>query len=579
MNRIDACSISFNDLFLAEDNSLLEKYTSPRLIIPAFQRNYAWDRKHVKELIDSINDNNQNYYIGNILIQDSRKQDLIIDGQQRITTILLIIKILSNHASLSSENKQIASEIFFYRKKILRVEFTRENLNKIFKAIILGDLVSIDINQLDDNAKKIIKNFYFIDKEILKISDINIFFKKVIDLIFVVIKFTEGFNVNQLFEGLNSKGKQLSTVQLTKNALLGSSISHDDATIVVKLWEEMESMYEKKKAIWFDKFLRHFSFFRYGLVTEKTVFKKLKQDIKKSNVTEFSFELKNDSDLYFKIRTNTLLKEDISSTMSDNDWNIVLSIIKNISYSGLEQVYAVIFACIKYAKNNHDYRKGANSRLTRDLKKVWSFATLAKYLVIKPSKFENSFASFSLNLGKNKYKSNEMVFKDLISTISGSSAQKFSDNINKRIKITGENTKNITSDTNRSYISQLLFCYLTGGRKFVSEDCTIEHIIPKGKESGLDNWKVGKKYISDVSNISRYKLGNLTLLSGGDELGNLSFNEKLTRYLEDDFKKNNELMSFQKLFNSNNPAVAVSKRGEKIAKELYDILLNKILIS
>lgn len=78
------------------------------MLIPAFQRNYAWDTKHVKELMDSLNNSSgSNYYIGNILIQEgtgSNSKDLIIDGQQRLTTLFLLIKVLYN--SLSKKHKK-----------------------------------------------------------------------------------------------------------------------------------------------------------------------------------------------------------------------------------------------------------------------------------------------------------------------------------------------------------------------------------------------------------------------------------------------------------------------------------------
>ncbi len=571
MKSIKATSISLKDFFLAEDALLLKEYVSPRLLVPSFQRNYAWNKKHVNELIESINENEKDYFIGNILVQDMRNQDLIIDGQQRITTILLIIKALE--PKLNASRKKLASKILFYNfeKNLLRVEFTRKNLLKSFKKIIIDNDFD-ESNFEDDNSKKFLKNFFNIKEVMSNIENANTFFDKVINLVFVVIRFDEGFNVNQLFEGLNSKGKPLSAVQLTKNALLGSINDDSYVDTVVEVWEKMESSYEKEKAAWFDKFLRHFGFYKYNYVSENGLFKKIKKDIETNDAIIFSKELSSDAELYIKIRTNTLFKKDISVKISDVDWNVISSIVKNFSYSELEQVYGVLFACFKYAKTNENYSKGVNSHLLVDVKKIWSFAILTKYLGTNPSKFETAFANFSGNLGSGNYKSSRKLFSSLNAIVINSSKEEFIENLNNRIKITGESENKVNSKNNRSYVSQLLFCYLTDGKEFLLENCTIEHIIPKGKTDGLVNWTIGKKFINDVSKRARFKLGNLTLLVSGDDLGNSSFNIKLPRYQSDKFKKNSDIAHYTDLFTSLNPAKAVDKRGYKMAEELYVIL-------
>lgn len=573
MSKIEATAISLYDFFTKDsDGDFTKKFVSSRLEIPAFQRNYSWDNKHVKDLLDSISQNNENYYIGNILIQKtengSSSGDLVIDGQQRITTLLLI---LSACLKLKKINK--IKEVLFFniQKEVPRVSFIRKNLDTSFKNILYSD--SVEENFSDENSKKFLNNFNCIEKYLKSIEDIDKFIKKVLSLNFVVIVFKQGFDVNQLFEGLNSKGKILSSVQLTKNALLGSIKGDIDSQKIVEIWEEIESLYETKKVFWFDKFLRHFGFLKYGYVSSNGLFKKIKADIKNVDILEFSLLLKNNSNIYFKLRTNTLLKSDISESLSDVDWVVISSIIKNISYSDLDQVYSTLFASIIYAKNNESYRKGKNSRLLRDIKRIWSFSILAKYLDIKPSAFETHYANFAHNLFLGEYKKSQELFVHLSSIIKNLNPEKFSTNLNNRIKITGELEKNVNSKNNRSFISQLLFCYLQDGKKFIIEDSTIEHIIPKGKKNGLENWKtINKAHLKEVSNISRYKFGNLTLLNTKDDLGNASFKDKLDGYIKDGYIKNQKIKKYSRYFQSNNPSDAVNLRGDEIAKDLFNIL-------
>ena len=523
------------------------------------------------------------YYIGNIIIQTGKgtvSPDLIIDGQQRITTTFLILKALELKG-LNKKNKEKLEEVLFFNKKkeMLRVGFTRENLNTAFNFIVVQDDLSEE-NFPDENSKRFLKNFNFIKKELNKVEDVDEFFEKVINAVFVVIKFDEGYNVNQLFEGLNSKGKILSTVQLTKNALLGS-IKKDDTSrnIIINIWELMERDFEEtKKIVWFDKFLRHYGFLKYGYISNKNLFKEIKKDLlkNKENILDFSNQLKNDSDLYLKIRTANILKKDIAKGVALKEWGPIERIILNLSKADLDQVYSVLLALIKHAKTNFDYVKPkgtSESKFLHDLKRVWAFSILAKYLDIKPSLYERLYAALSHSGFKEKDR--KVFFDRLVEILYGQNKEKFIVNINNRIKITGEEDKKINSCNDRNFVSQLLAVYLEDGKRFVVEDLTIEHIIPKGKKDGLKEWKnISKKYIKQVENYDRYKFGNLTLLRS-DKAENKSFNGKIKVYLKDVYKNKHRLLEkYRVLFNSENPGDAVCQRGKEMAASLFDILLD-----
>lgn len=68
--------------------------------IPKYQRGYAWDVQNVRDLFDDITESiesNSNHYIGTIVLSKDKEDDEkfhVVDGQQRITTISMIIKAL-----------------------------------------------------------------------------------------------------------------------------------------------------------------------------------------------------------------------------------------------------------------------------------------------------------------------------------------------------------------------------------------------------------------------------------------------------------------------------------------------------
>ena len=67
-----------------------------KFIIPIYQRKYVWDKKMIIQLLDDIKNNRTELFLGMIIIKtNSVGERILIDGQQRITTLALIIKIIN----------------------------------------------------------------------------------------------------------------------------------------------------------------------------------------------------------------------------------------------------------------------------------------------------------------------------------------------------------------------------------------------------------------------------------------------------------------------------------------------------
>jgi len=586
MSTINAGGISFSD-FLTIDSGDEKDLNSNKLIVPAFQRNYAWDKKHVYELINSINENDNSYYIGNILIENSKrnnKPDIIVDGQQRITTLMLILDVIRDSTSDRALLRKINNILFFDKtKEKTRLTFTRTNLNKAFNEIMCKK----EYTQDDKNSKKFYSNKQFIKDKIKDYSkeDIKKLYKKIENINFVVIRFHEG-KVHELFEGLNSKGKPLTTIQLIKNTIFGLSKTKNEKNEdeVIGIWESMEKDYEKKEhnIIWFDKFFKHFAYQKYGHVSNSNVFIKIKNEVNlEEDVLEYSKKLKLSSDFYLKLRTSNLVKRDINSGISDADWNSIIAILRHISQAELDQVYSVLFSFILRAKNNLGY---SQRYFLPDLKKIWAYTLLAKYLIIKPSLYETTFANLCNGfegLSDQEYKKKIIkFFENLKKHIDISEKDKFITNIKSRLKYTGENEEKITCKNNRNYISLLLYFYFENGSKFSIESLTTEHIVPKGKKEGLIKWvNINPKYYKEIKNNLRFRLGNLLLMQN-DNTGILGFSDKYEIYKNDFYNKDDKIVNSFKgskeLFESDNPGLGIEKRGTLIAEKIFYYLIKNL---
>lgn len=182
------------------------------IIIPRYQRNYAWEKKNIEQLIyDLIREDN--YYIGNIIVNDlGNKQLEVVDGQQRIITIFLMYIALFN------------------LKKV-------EDINHILKN---GELKINIKNRIDNSGIDVMKSIQ--DDEfptsILKFNEITRYkdIKKIVNELedgklslliehlksanIVEIKFSNAENLShEMFVNLNTKGKPLVGIEILKSHL------------------------------------------------------------------------------------------------------------------------------------------------------------------------------------------------------------------------------------------------------------------------------------------------------------------------------------------------------------------------
>lgn len=569
MNSRTAKNISYIDFITGKD----EDISSPRLLVAKFQRNYKWKKKRITDLINSIENNDSGFYLGNIVIQrtseGSSGRDFVVDGQQRLVTLSLILKALKKRV----EKRHGIDKIIFdcVNKKEPRIKFYRSNLQKAY----LNILNDKKMKNLDSSQKTIINNYKIIEKELDKIIKPEEFFKKLKSLEFVVIKCKNTNDVHQLFESLNSKAEILSVVELTKNSILNRMKDDEEDKIrtVESTWESIEKSFERTNIVWFNKFLRHQWFSLDGYISSVNLFDEINKWIKKNGADKYSSLLKEDARVYiFLRRAIGLEKQNFSSEMSDIAWRKLILIIECIKKLNVDQVYAVLLALIKYGQKHKEYFK--RDFLVNDIEKIWGFLLLIKYSKISPSAYERIFAKFcyEINNGLNFKIVNDKFFKDLYRNIP--SIKDFIENINNNIKCTGIFDKKINYNNDRDFIRVILLVFLSDGNMIIPEQ-TIEHIIPKGS---LIKWKnISPKKIKEIEEKYRYKLGNLTLLAK-DTVNNESFDYKYKEaYSVSNFSLNQTLSKdYGPLFNSKNPSVAVIKRGREIAKSIYKIYSNKL---
>nr|WP_314739221.1 DUF262 domain-containing protein [uncultured Haemophilus sp.] len=190
---------------------------SKSLFIPDYQRPYKWQPKHVQQLLEDLlfhyKKNKGAYRIGTIIVHNDGKNQYIVDGQQRITTLLLILRKLDESAVFNS------SENLEYKHRI--------------------------------SHKNILSNHEFISRFIEQIHELDIAdFKRYIlsQCEMVYIELNDLDEAFQFFDSQNSRGKSLEPYDLLKAYHLRAIPSNDPEMLsYVENWEEAALGRDKEK--------------------------------------------------------------------------------------------------------------------------------------------------------------------------------------------------------------------------------------------------------------------------------------------------------------------------------------------
>lgn len=570
----------------------LKEVCSPRVTIANFQRNYVWAPKHIKKLIESIDQNEKGFYLGSIVIQKGNSgasgRDIVVDGQQRLVTLSFILLSLRSVIKGVSGQRSINRLLFEDpdRCRDERISFSRQKAKVAYAAILRLGVIR---NKKDEVGRRLHTRFVLVDSLIKKIEQPDVFLEKVKNLELVVIKCPSIHDVNQLYEGLNSTGKKLSAVEQTKNLLLGSALGKErKIKEIERIWEKLEGDFERSKPVWFDKFLRHQWFSVGGYASNADLFEEIRHylsgDAKK--VFNHSKTLRKDADIYLHLRRGDFSKAKLPmcKRMERDSVPEVKFLLDCIKLLNLDQIYALLLALIKFGTKHAWYL--TNDLFLRDVEKLWSFFLLAKYSSISPSSYEKILANFcywanSENRTKDIFQEHrsKKLFSELSALVSAQ-REVFISNIRQQIYYSAKG--NVRSN-DKQYVSSLLMIYLSRGEYFVPpRRTTIEHIVPEGS---LGKWiGIGKEALPSLESTSRYQIGNLTLVARGRndknrEMGNANFNQKYEKVLKDKsgFTRNIELIKFAKGFSGKDPSRVIKSRGEEMANEIYQILLERLV--
>jgi uncharacterized protein with ParB-like and HNH nuclease domain len=494
-----------------------------QFVIPVYQRNYDWTNTECKELLNDIisveSENRGTHFIGSIVFihegtysTSEVKELVIIDGQQRLTTINILYVALYRFAK-DSGNAQDAERLYnmfltnqYVKNESSKLKLKQTDANSVaFKSILLGtDKSSLRYSNVTENFN------YF--RSIIAEENFETILRGLNRLIFVEISLERDKDDPQrIFESLNSTGLDLSQSDLIRNYILMDLQPKDQNRIFETIWspiEENAKDYVKQSSL-VSEFIRDYLTLRNKKIPNKNkVYAEFKSIYANKKDEAYHQELENIKSL--SIHYNKFVNP---STVTD------LSIRKELEYINRLEInvaYPFLLQVFEDAENGLLSRE----ELMKILKLVQSYIW-RRFIVGLPT---NALNKIFMTL-YSEVDTEEYYISIAKALLKKKGSAKFPSNEDLKTALRDKDLYN-TQPKNRNYLFEMLENY--NNREYVdtsNEQITIEHIFPKNPSdewstdiSPEDYFQFKEKYLNTIA--------NLTLSGNNGALGNKSFKAK-----------------------------------------------------
>lgn len=257
----------------AEATTLLgffEENQNNQFIIPIYQRVYSWEKEQCKQLWDDIikiggNDKMNGHFIGSILyVLDGNTPSsplLIIDGQQRLTTITLLCIALRNHLSDEVKREEIEDLYLINGDKKFKLILSKSDKDTLLS------LIDKNKRKPSEPSVKIVENFKLFEKWISENTDkLETIVKGLEKLMIVWIALDKGDDPQLIFESMNSKGIELTQTDLIRNYIVMETETEEKQKDFYNgYWRAMEEDFKQNETL-FNRFVRHYLTIKTGKI-------------------------------------------------------------------------------------------------------------------------------------------------------------------------------------------------------------------------------------------------------------------------------------------------------------------------
>ncbi|MDD6712234.1 MAG: DUF262 domain-containing HNH endonuclease family protein [Sharpea porci] len=513
-----------------------------QFIIPVYQRNYTWKKNdQIAKLMDDINmllkNNESKHFIGTIITFPTTVrgfvENSVVDGQQRITTIFLIVhalrKLFKDKARENEENvsKAIPGTDDFFRGYLENTFFEKNELSVKYKYKLKPQVSDDDAyNYISkenfdelakcDDSSNIKQNFYYIYDVLNGFIEEGYDYMSILStlnrLYVVLIELDNSDNPQEIFESINSTGAKLSQSDLIRNFILMNKGNDEQEHLYDLYWKNLEYNTDHSRKL--DSFFRFYlASKQFNLTGANKIYNAFKEYWKnvngETNSEKILSEIKQSSEDFHRLYLSDE-KDELGQVIYD---------FRNLHYETHAPFILGVFSLYHQGKINKDELqktiKLTNIYFTRRILAGKEANDISRKF---PSILKNVLDEYNTVGGKNFINiiESELVFKNL--------------NTNAHLPTDAEIANNLkTANFYTLSKSKWLLDQLEMDESKVILDLkqlNIEHVMPQTRDY---NWTEKTSDLSDDEYATFVnRLGNLTLVSSIDNstMQNKNFEEK-----------------------------------------------------
>ena len=536
-------------------------------VLPYFQRQYSWEEKNWDDFLEDIFETytkfNRNvkteHFLGSIVvIPDGTVSGNIsclklVDGQQRLTTISLLLCVLRDLAKAKNQDK-LARKI---NKFLINEDEEGDALLKLVPTEKYGDQLAykslLNSQAMDQSLESLIPNAYehlyeyigekidnhdqdFCDGENFDLGTIFTVITSAFHVIFIELSRDE--SPYKIFESLNAKGVDLTQADLVRNYIAMRLPNNSQKEVFENLWQPIENQLQEKRAVGQSRigeltaFLRHYLAMWSGtLCREESIYEHFRERCEQLNDDGFVEELERLKK--FSSYYNNLLRPD--QDKSDKD---IFQSLQRLSRLEFSTAYPFLLSA---------YDAMSQSQISTDqflvILQILENYLVRRFIVGEPSNYQTTmFPILWRDIERRVHEGNSLE-----NSLKNSLVERKYPDDNKVVE--SIRTRSIYKSSYRERICLVLESinrYLssgTDGFTVLEDKPSIEHILPQNpsrewkEELGLEFDETHSQYL--------HTLGNLTLVTGrwNIEQSNLPFEFKKLPLADHALKLNSNYFS------------------------------------
>ena len=558
-------------------------------VVPEYQRPYLWERDNVNDLLNDLWDvykeyhenDEDKYFLGSLVLCKRNEEENgiryavydIVDGQQRLTTLMLLMAVLRDVTKDEQVKKELGDLIYQKESRVRRIpervkikykirgdveeEFTKKYIipENGTKKNEINNLTKENNISILNMANAILEmNDFFKDDE--KQQQIDKFIEFLLNnVVFIYVSTKDLTDAFRLFSVLNNRGIPLTNADILKAENIGQ-INEEERDRYAKIWENLENYFADRA--YFERFL---SFIRIIFLKEKarkTLYEEFKKIYDEKKMLKRGKEtidlLKRYKEIYDKLI-------ELNNFEIENSYKNLITIMK-IGLKSDEWIPPLLYFWYKFRIEKEEDETKLKYNLVKFLKKL-----------------EYKFSSDWI-VGYTPTQRIENINKILKKIAENSSSDEVINN-NEIFKVDTKRLKEVLNDNiyRKKYAKFVLlkYAYLRMENDMVHlsniKNISIEHILPQ-KPKKDSQWMAN--FSEEERECWTDKLANLVLISGkkNSSLRNYNFKEKIEKLKELQRKRGFGIFDFMyrevEEYGEWTPDILKKRQDEMINKLIYN---------